>query len=297
MRQVAVFGKPIEYYRAIIKGNVHYFFSLPIPPELEQSGYKWLDDKFVLFKRLSKRGVNVPKTIELFTWGKALKHFPNFNKPVIIKPKSGSRSRHTTTQIKTLEELRHGYNLAKEITPTLVMQEHLFGSVYRATVIQNKLVGFFQGNPAKIAGDGVTTIKELIAQQNKNRNDRLSEILINNDLLSFIERQAYNLESILPQGQDLYLSGKIGRMYGGHTKEMLPEVHLKLHEIMRRAGEAVSAPVVGFDLIMEDPTQDPDAQRWGIIECNSLPFIDLHYFPLEGTPINLAKNVWDLWNK
>ena len=56
------------------------------------------------------------------------------------------------------------------------------------------------------------------------------------------------------------------------------------------------APVVGFDLIMEDPTEDPETQRIGIIECNSLPFIDLHYFALEGPVINLAENVWDLWN-
>ena len=76
---------------------------------------------------------------------------------------------------------------------------------------------------------------------------------------------------------------------------MLPEVHPKMYEIFRKAGELVEAPVVGFDLIIEDPTQDPDTQKWGIIECNSMPFIDLHYFALEGQPVDLAGRVWDLW--
>jgi cyanophycin synthetase len=96
-------------------------------------------------------------------------------------------------------------------------------------------------------------------------------------------------------GITLKLSAKTGRMYGGYTEEMLPTVHPKMHEIFKKAGEIVSAPVVGFDLIIENPIKDPALQRWGIIECNSLPFIDLHYFALEGTPINLAKNVWNLW--
>jgi hypothetical protein len=40
---------------------------------------------------------------------------------------------------------------------------------------------------------------------------------------------------------------------------------------------------------------DPDMQHWGIIECNSLPFINLHHFPIEGNPENVASKIWDLW--
>mgnify|MGYP006366473691 FL=1 len=76
---------------------------------------------------------------------------------------------------------------------------------------------------------------------------------------------------------------------------MLPEVHPKMHSIFKKAGEIVSVPVAGFDLIIEDPSSDPDTQNWGIIECNSLPFIDLHYFALEGEPVNVATFIWDLW--
>jgi hypothetical protein len=46
---------------------------------------------------------------------------------------------------------------------------------------------------------------------------------------------------------------------------------------------------------MENPQDDPNNQKWGIIEANSLPFIDLHYWPLYGEPVNIASYVWDLW--
>ncbi len=91
--------------------------------------------------------------------------------------------------------------------------------------------------------------------------------------------------------------GATGRLYGGYTREMLPEVHPKMHDIFAQAGKAIQASIVGFDLIIERPTEDPDTQKWGIIEANSLPFIDLHYFALEGTPIDIAKPIWDLWEK
>ena len=177
------------------------------------------------------------------------------------------------------------------------MQEHLFGSVYRATVIDNKLVGFFKADPAYVVGDEIKNIEELIKEKNTKRNEEVSDILINDDLINFIKKQGYDLKSILKENLKINLSAKTGRMYGGYTKEMLPEVHPKIHQIFEKAAKIVEAPVAGFDLIMEDPTKDPDTQHWGIIECNSLPFIDLHYMSLEGTQINLAKNVWDLWSK
>ncbi|MCC7160401.1 ATP-grasp domain-containing protein [Candidatus Nomurabacteria bacterium] len=297
MEQVKIFGKPVEFYRAIINGKKRYFQSLPIPPWLQQSGYKWLDDKFKLYQVLSKNNIKVPKAYKISNLSQAKKAFENLSKPVIIKPQNGSRGRHTTTNINTEEELINALNLSRQITLFTVMQEHLFGSVCRATVINNKLVGFFRATPPQIIGDGIHTIQELIDDKNKNRNKKISDVNINDDLIDFIKRQNYTLDSILEKDKIIDLSAKTGRFYGGYTEEMLPKIHPKMHDIFSRAGSLIKAPIAGFDLIIKDPTKDPDTERWGIIECNSLPFIDLHYFALEGNPVNLAENIWDLWKK
>ena len=295
MEQSVFLGKYLEHYRIKINGKAFYFQSLPVPPWLPQGGYDWIDDKFILAERLNTAGIPTPATRKISSMSDACSSFEELSKPLIIKPKSGSRGRHTTTNIKNAEELERAFSIARQITPAMVLQEHLFGSVYRATVVDNVLVGFFRGDPPQVAGDGIKNIRELIVEKNSKRNERLNEILIDEDLVSFIERQRYALDSVLPLGTIIDLSAKTGRFRGGHTKEMLPEVHPKMYSIFKKAGELVSAPILGFDLIIPDPTQDPDTQRWGVIECNSLPFIDLHYFALEGTPINVAKHVWDLW--
>ena len=297
MEQVVVFGKHVEHYRAKMGGKFFYFQSLPIPLDMPNDGYDWIDDKDILAEKLKKVGIASPQSIRVTSLAEAFKAFDILTKPLIVKPQYGSRGRHTTTNIKTKEEMEKAYIVAKEITPSMVVQEHLFGSVCRATVVDGVLVGFFKADLPYISGDGVHTIKELILEKNKNRPEKISEISIDDGLESFIYREGYTLDSIPNEGVGVNLLAKTGRLYGGYTKEMLSEIHPKIHSIFKKAGEVVGVPVMGFDLIIPDPKVDPDTQTWGIIECNSLPFIDLHYFAFEGEPINVAKHVWDLWDK
>lgn len=297
IEQVVILGRYSDYYRMKINDDDWFYFeSLAIPPYLPESDYSWIDNKLILTKKLTEINIPTPKTKEIKTLTKAKVAFNQMNKPLIIKPKKGSRGRHTTTNINTLEELEKAFDLAYQISPSMVIQEHLYGSVYRATVINKKLVGFFRADPPNITGNGKNTIAELIDIKNKNKSAKLSSVSISSELESFIKRQGYDLKSILPEKKTIDLIAKTGRLYGGYTKEMLPEVHPEMHAIFEKIGKLIEAPVLGFDLIIEDPTKNPNEQRWGIIECNSLPFIDLHYFALEGNPINLAKNIWDLWD-
>ncbi|MFA6177632.1 MAG: hypothetical protein WC694_01925 [Candidatus Paceibacterota bacterium] len=296
MKQILFFNKPIDYFRAKVNNKIVFFNSLPIPPWLPHDGYNWVDDKFVFAQKFQTAGIPSLKTKKIIFLKDAISAFNNFQKPIIIKPQLGSLGRHTTTNINTLEELKKAFKLSRKITLSMVAQEHLFGSVYRATVVNNVLVGFFRADPPFILGDGVKSVKELIIEKNENRNEKVSNILIDNELINFLARQNLTVRSILPLDVKINLLAKTGRFYGGYTKEMLNEIHPKFYSIFKKANELVSMPVAGFDLIIEDPTKDPDTQRWGIIECNSLPFIDLHFFPLEGEPVNIAKYIWDLWD-
>ncbi|MEI6316180.1 MAG: hypothetical protein WCO65_00425 [bacterium] len=295
MQQVIMFKKPLEQYRAKINGRWVYFQSIPIPPWLPQKGYEWIDDKFLLSEKLNSLNINSPRAKKVATFAQAQRAFNELGNPVIIKPQHGSRARHTTTNINTITELQDAYKLGKMIAHSLVVEKHLFGSVYRATIINNKLVGFFKTDPPKITGDGIHTISELIEIQNKNKPEKIFDIVVNDDIISFIGRKNYTLESIIPKGEILDVTAKTGRFLGGYTKEMLDEIHPKFHEIFERAGIAFEVSIAGFDVIVPDPTKDPEGQTWGIIECNSMPFIDLHYFAYEGPRIDLSKNIWDLW--
>ncbi len=297
MEQVILFKKPIEFYRAKIAGRWNYFESIPVPYHLAAHNYEArLDDKFLFSKALHEAGIPAPIARTVGSFGAAKKAFDSLSQPVIIKPRNGSRGRHTTTHIKTEAELKAAYDLCRKIAVSMVVEEHFFGSVYRGTVIGGKLVGFFKASPPQVLGDGKHTIAELVELKNKTRPQTLGDIKISEDTTSFLSRLGLTTESVLAKGKIIDLSAKTGRFYGGYTREMLPEVHPELASYFEKAAEVAGAPVVGFDAIMEDPTKSPASQRWGIIEGNSLPFIDLHYYAFENGGLDLAPLVWDLWS-
>jgi cyanophycin synthetase len=214
---------------------------------------------------------------------------------VIVKPRLGSRGRHTTTFIYNEQQLLEAYKIAKQLCYWVIMEEHLIGSVYRGTLIGGKLVGVLGGDPPRITGDGRHNIQQLIEFKNQDKNPKVKDVLINKGTENFIARSGYGLTTILPKDKTIDLSEKIGVNYGGSSYELIGKVHPKIVKVLEEAANLLNDPIVGFDFIIKDPTLDPDTQKWGILECNALPFINLHHDPLYGTPVNVAAHVWDLF--
>ena len=158
-------------------------------------------------------------------------------------------------------------------------------------------MGFYRGGSPYVIGDGKKTILELIKEKDSHRQDRVEKIDINDEVKDYLSRSGFHLEDILSEGVRLSLTYRTGRLFGGVTREMLDELHPSFVPILTEAAKIVGLPVLGFDCIVKDPTQDALTQRWGIIECNTLPFIDLHYYALEGKPKNIAGAIWDFWKK
>jgi cyanophycin synthetase len=151
--------------------------------------------------------------------------------------------------------------------------------------------------PPRILGDGVSSINDLIFKKNKNKKDPIKDVIISEYLIEFLKRQNYSLDSVLDKDKEIDLLEKIGVSYGGSSRELFYETHPKIINYLEDAAKVVGTSILGFDFIVNDPTKDPDTQHWGIIECNSLPFINLHHFPVEGYSINIAEKIWDLWLK
>ena len=297
MQQAFFFGLPTDIYRATLRKKWIHFKSIPIPPNVSQDAYVWIDDKFLLKRVLREAHVPVPESVSTATRASARAAFERIKIPVAVKPRAGSRGRHTTVNVCTIEDLERAFKSARRLCRFVSIERYLEGSVCRATLVQGKLVGFFQADPPRVIGDGSSTLAELVAGQNAHKHERIGNIALNAEHEAFLHRQGLTMNSVPEKGRIVPLSHRTGRLFGGETRELLDTVHPTLRAHLERAARVVvGAPVVGFDLIIKDPTADPDAEEWGVIEANSLPFIDLHYLPLYGTPSNPAAAVWDMWN-
>lgn len=297
MVEIKPFGLNIDFYKAKIKNTEIFFMGLPRPKTFDDSTLAWIDDKHLLKQKISSYGL--PHALGgTFTRIKpALKLFDSLNKPVVIKPRLGSRGRHTTTFINTPENFIKAFKIAKQLCHWVIVEEQLFGPVYRGTIIGGKLIGVLGGSPPQIIGDGKNSIKKLIEVKNLNRHLKQGEVKLSEHLSHFLARNNFTLETILPSGQTLDLSEKIGVAYGGTSFDATKETHPDTKEMLEKASRVINNPILGFDFIISDISKSYKEQKSGIIECNGAPFINLHHDPLIGSPINAAKYVWDLIDK
>jgi D-alanine-D-alanine ligase-like ATP-grasp enzyme len=270
------------------------FSGLPRPFNPNPSALDLLDDKAILKKKLIAGGLPVPNGDSAALLGTVKKIFSNIEKPVIVKPRLGSRGRHSTTFIYELEGLEKAFRAAKQLCYWVIVEEQLNGPVYRATVINYELCGVLRGDPPQVVGDGTATISQLVELKNSLPHPGVKNIVLDSTTEMFLARQNLKLSSVPAQGQIVNLTEKIGVNYGGSSSEDLDICHPDNKELFVRAAKVLGDPIVGFDFIIQDITKSYTEQKCGFIEANSLPFINLHHDPLLGTPQNVAGKVLDM---
>ena len=112
-------------------------------------------------------------------------------------------------------------------------------------------------------------------------------------------RQRLNWDDIPKKGKVVTLGDKVGRATGASTTDVTDIIHPENIKLLQRIHSILQDPLVGIDFIMEDISkpwseQNKNGLKCGIIECNSMPFIDLHHYPLFGKPRNVAGALWDI---
>lgn len=258
----------------------------------------WLDNKAILKKQFRRLGLPIAKGGTAMTKKGALNIFNELKAPVIVKPHSGSGSRHTTLHIMNEQELLRAFAIAKEVSPVAVIEEELVGAVYRATVVDGELSATLRRDPPSVVGDGEKTIHELIDEANKHparSGPYFSKIKINSDALKELDWQKHTLGDVLPEGKRVTFHQKVNWSVGGTTADVSDEVHPDNRELFERVAEVLKAPIVGIDFIIGDMSRSwKEQERCGIIECNSMPFFDNHHLPFEGKPRNVAGAIWDM---
>ncbi|MBI5470008.1 hypothetical protein HY968_01640 [Candidatus Kaiserbacteria bacterium] len=287
-------GSVTDAYLAEVKGKKIMFNGLPKPPSQKAAWDFWIDDKAIVKKKLEEAGIPVPRGGSACTWADAKKIFARIDKPVIVKPRLGSRGRHTTTNIVTLQELKAAYKRGKQLCFSVVIEEHLVGSVYRSTLIDGTSVGILRGDPPRVTGDGVSTIAELVTKKNASKHSRVAEVVLSDIHDRFLTVSGLSRESVLPAGHTIDLIEKIGISYGGNSADDTSNIHPDTVRILENAAVALGDSLVGIDFIIPNIEASPRVQKWGITECNACPFIDLHHDPVEGKSRNAASAVWDM---
>ena len=301
-----VLGKPdgTDFFVAKKEEKFVAFEGLPRPDRGKSKSLIWMDNKAILKKKFVAAGIPMARGRACRTFTQALAVMNQINEggtlAVITKPHIGSRSRHSTVNIRTPGELKSGFKKAKRLSPWVVVEQELQGYLFRILLIQGEVAGVIRREKAQVVGDGVSTIRKLVTVENKNplRNgptfhqlpdERDSETAQN------LAKKDLSWDSIPSRGEVITLNEHISRYYGGSTTDFTDRIHPENILLFKHIAHVLGDPLVGVDFIIGDMEQSWREQKLcGVIECNSLPNIDLHHEVLYGESRDIGGLLLDI---
>lgn len=302
MKEFRPFGLPRELFWAVYGNDTRAFDGMPRPRSAHETSINWMDNKGTILEKFRSAGVPVPRGKACTSPEQAEAVFheivgmgmgADMTAAVIVKPNIGSRSRHTYVNIKTVEALREAFVKAKQLSPWVVIEEEIPGFVFRITLVGGKPAGVMRREPPHVMGDGKHTVQQLMDAENKNplRQGPIFHMLELDPAM--LATQKLSLDAVPEKHRMVILHPKVSRSFGASTTE-ITDVHPDNLKLFSKMAEVLDDPLVGIDFIASDLGRSWREQPCGIIECNSLPFIDLHHYPLQGPAKNVAGSVWDL---
>jgi D-alanine-D-alanine ligase-like ATP-grasp enzyme len=294
LAQYFFFGVPLGFVAEKMDGSKRrvVFTVIPRPHNFISPSLAWMDDKGILKKKMAAGNIPHADGGTARTFKEALAIFRRLNASVIIKPHRGSRGRHTTLDIRTEEELKRAYDIGMQITTAVIVEKYLHGTVHRVTLVGGEPVAIARREYPHVIGDGVHTVDELIEIENQNplRHGVHFRLLDKaHRAPEALRKQNLTLTSVPEKGRMVIINDKNSRLHGTVTEDVTDTV------LFKRFGVLLGDPIVGVDFMIDDMqrpwTEQPDA---GVLECNAMPFIDVHHQVISGRTINVAAHLWDV---
>lgn len=220
--------------------------------------------------------------------------------PVVLKPTDASFGKGVVTNIKNEEQLKNAFIeiRRKQAYQNILLEKHIPGEDYRVYVVGDQAIAAMKRVPANVIGDGKSTVKKLIEKKNEERklNPRLISCLIkiNEAMEKFIGEQGYTLDSVLNEGEQLFLTDKSNVSLGGDPINVTDEMPKKIMDLAVRALKAIPGLAHGsVDLLVN---KEKNGETKGVvIEVNPTSQIGGLIFPMAGKASDVPAAIIDYY--
>ncbi|MDY1046199.1 N-acetylglutaminylglutamine synthetase [Pseudomonas coleopterorum] len=186
---------------------------------------------------------------------------------VVVKPLDGEQGNGVAVDLSTLEEVQEAIEHARQFDSRVLLESFHEGVDLRIVVIGYEVVAAAIRRPAQIIGDGHTNIGTLIEVQSRRRQAATggeSRIPMDQETLRTVQAAGFDMDSILPSGQQLTVRKAANLHTGGHLEDVTQILHPVLVDAAVRAARALDIPVVGLDLLVPAA----DQPEYVFIEAN-----------------------------
>ncbi|MFZ4796690.1 MAG: cyanophycin synthetase, partial [Bacteroidia bacterium] len=220
--------------------------------------------------------------------------------PIVTKPVDGNHGKGATTDINNWEDAVKGLEAAKKYSRGVIVEKFISGLDHRVLVINYKFVAAAIRKPASVIGDGKSTIDELIDITNLDprrgfgHEKTLTSIKVDQFTLDILKDKNLTLESILPEGEELWLKPTANLSTGGTATDITDLVHPDNIFMCERIARIIGLDICGIDIMAKTLSEPVAESGGGVIEVNAAPGFRMHIDPAAGLPRNVAEPVIDM---
>ena len=144
-------------------------------------------------------------------------------------------------------------------------------------VMQGEMVGVAHRTPARVVGDGLRSVADLVAAVNRARQapggaaSVLKPIELDAEALELLVREGLDVQSVLASGRELRLrrTAKVSR--GGSTADVTHLIHPDNAALCVQAAALLRQDIAGLDLLITDISRSWREVGGAFCEVNAQP--------------------------
>lgn len=207
----------------------------------------------------------------------------NSSDSLIVKPRKGSGSNGITLNVSTVDELQAAIKKAKTFNNEVLIQEQFIGEEIRFVVINGRVEAAILREKPKLVGDGVSTVSQLLAQEDEDRK-RIKNSHIRYPLLTevLLNKDVYNDHTVLDKGEFLELSKATMIKTGASMYNIISKIHPDYIKIAQRIGGSLGSGFIVVDIMVADYLKPAAESCYAFIEFNLAPALTLFYSCRDG---------------
>ena len=278
-------------------GKYLHYVQAAMTDQTSAIGVELAQDKEETKDRLRRHGIPVPNGKVVRSLRQATKAVDEIGTPVAVKPLDGRQGYGVSLEVSTPEELKVAFKEAKKFSSAVLIEEMFFGRNYRVVVVGGRTVAASERLLPHVIGDGVNTIRELIALENRNplrgngHEKPLTKIKVDLDVITHLQHAGLSLDTIPVRGGHITLSNRSNLSTGATAEDVTDQVHPGIARMCERAARLIGLDLCGVDLVIPDIAAP--ITSGGLIEVNASPGLRMHHYPSAGTPRDVGQAVVD----
>lgn len=247
-------------------------------------------DKELTKALLSEAGLPVPRGEVVRSADAAVAAARRLRGPVALKPFDGNQGKGVSLNLVDPDQIREAYALAANFRRSVLVETFIEGLDYRVLVVGDQVIAVARRMPAHVIGDGVKTVRELVAAENRNPSrgtghlKPMTTIKLDESARQVLERQNLDFDSVAGHGQVVVLKENANLSTGGSAEDVTDTIHPRNADACVRAARKIGLDVAGIDVVCRDIAKPLEDQNGALIEVNAAPGIRMHQHPSKGQP-------------